>query len=275
MSDESTGNEEPTGTGEAALSDDGALAAEWRAWEDERRRRYQQLQHDARAVYRAVEGWHRVDSPEDWERTCQEAREGYRSGRFLIERLGAERYLDPELMAVLWGLRQGLRAEGTGTAAEAMLVDLTVIAYHRALRLQGWAGNLEGLVEAEFFGEAGPSARFAGRYGRASGLVVEERLERLGEQLLPLQERANRLVVRNLKALSELRRGPAPKVAIERAEHVNIAQQQLHVNAVVEEQASTEPRPDATSGLAGGPAAARTGPRRTKRVRATRPAAEG
>ncbi len=157
------------------------LEVAWRAWEAERSRRAEHLRHDARAVYRAVEGWQRVQTADGWEQTCDEAHESYRSGRFLIERLGAERYLDPELMAVLWGLRQALLAETGGTAAERMLVDLAVMAYHRALRLQGWAGNLEGLVEAEFFGEAGPSARFERRYGRESGLAVEERLQRLGE----------------------------------------------------------------------------------------------
>ena len=198
------------------------LEGAWRAWEAERSRRAERLRHDARAVYRAVEGWQRVQTAEEWERTCEEAHASYHSERFLIERLGAERYLDPELMAVLWGLRQALLAETGGTAAERMLVDLTVIAYHRALRLQGWAGNLESLIEAEFFGEAGPSARFEARSGRATGLVVEERLERLTEQLLPLLERANRLVARNLKALAELRRGPAPAVAIVRAQQVNL-----------------------------------------------------
>lgn len=214
-------------------------AAEWAAIEAQVRaqqaaadRRYQGLLHDARAVYRAMEGWHNVKTEADWLRLCAEARESYRSGRFLVERLGAERYLDPALMATLWGLRQALRAEGGGTAAEAMLADLTVVAYHHALRLQGWAGNFEALVEHEAFGAEGPAAKFGRRHGRVEGLQVEDRLQRLGEELLPLLERANRLVIRNLKALRELRQGPAPTVAIGRAEQVNVAQQQ--VNAVVE-----------------------------------------
>ena len=110
-----------------------------------------------------------------------------------------------------------------------------MLAWYNALRIQQWIGDLSLAVEHEFFGEDGPSARFERRYGRASGLVVEERLARLGEQLLPLQERANRSVVRNLKALAELRRGPAPSVAIAKAGQVNVGSQQ--VNAVVEGQA--------------------------------------
>jgi hypothetical protein len=59
--------------------------------------------------------------------------------------------------------------------------------------------------------------------------VVEERLKRLAEQLLPLQERANRMTLRTLKALAELRRAPAPAVAINQAGQVNVGSQQVNV----------------------------------------------
>ncbi len=210
------------------------IDAMWREWKAERDRRATQLRRDARAVFSAMEGWQRVESAEDWVRTWEEAREAYGSGRFLVRRLGAERFLEPELMAVLWGLRRGLVEEGGGSPSEAMLADLAVLAWYNALRIQGWIGDLALSVEHEFFAQDAPTARFERRYGRASGLVVEERLARLGEQLLPLQERASRMVVRNLKALAELRRGPAPAVAIAKAQQVNVGTQQ--VNAVVEDR---------------------------------------
>ena len=197
-----------------------AIDAAWREWQAERDRRSARLRHDARAVWRAMEGWQRVGTEEEWLRTVEESRDAYRSGRFLVDRLGAERFLEPELMAVLWGLRRGLVEEGGGTAAEAMLADLAVLAWYNALRIQRWIGDLSLAVEHEFFGEDGPSARFERRHGRASGLVVEERLARLGEQLLPLEDRASRMLVRHLKALAELRRGPA--VAIAQAQQVNL-----------------------------------------------------
>ena len=198
------------------------IDAMWREWKAERDRRAMQLRRDARAVFAAMEGWQRVESADDWARTCEEAREAYGSGKFLIQRLGAERFLEPELMAVGWGLRRGLVEEGGGTASEAMLADLAVTAWYNAQRIQQWIGDLALWVEHEFFAQEAPSARFERRYGRASGLVVEERLARLGEQLLPLQERAGRMVVRHLKALAELRRGPAPAVAIAKAGQVNL-----------------------------------------------------
>ena len=210
---------------EDAIAKDTAeeIDAAWRAWRAERDRRAAQLRRDARAVYKAVEGWQRVEGEAGWLRTVGEARAAYQNGRFLVERLGAERYLDPALMATLWGLRQALVAEGGGTAAERMLADLAVVAYHNALRIQQWVGDLALGIEREFFGEEGPAARFERRYGRVEGLAVEERLARLGEQLLPLQERTSRLAIRNLKVLSELRRGPAPSVAIAKAQQVNLA----------------------------------------------------
>ena len=200
--------------------------AEIEAWHDawlaDRAERVTQLRHDARAVFSAMEGWQRVQSEDDWLRTYEEARESYRTGRFLIEHLGAERFLEPELMAVLVQLRRGLVGTEEENASEAMAADLAVMSYYNSLRLQQWIGDLAIDIEREFFGGDAPSVRFDGRYGKATGLVVEERLKRLGEQLLPLQERANRMMLRNLKALADLRRAPAPSVAINQAGQVNL-----------------------------------------------------
>ena len=92
--------------GEVVPEEDRALEEAWEAYRAERQQRVTRMRHDARAVFRAVEGWQRVTTPEAWQETCLEAGKDYRSGRFLIEQLGAGRYLDPELMATLWGLRQ-------------------------------------------------------------------------------------------------------------------------------------------------------------------------
>ena len=47
-------------------------------------------------------------SEEDWMLVCEESREAYESGGFLLERLGADRYLDPKLMATILSLRRRL-----------------------------------------------------------------------------------------------------------------------------------------------------------------------
>jgi hypothetical protein len=204
--------------------------------------RHQRLRTEARAAFRAMDGWAMVKSQDDWQATVLKAAEDLDRGGFLLDRLGAERHLDPELMAVLLVLRRRLIDEhGATGAAELMLIDVAVLSYYHTLRINGWIGNFAYLVESEFFGTSGPSASFQDRYGRGShqinGLSVERHVERLGEQLLPLLDRCNRMMLRNLTALKTLREGPAPSVSIGRAGQVNVAGQQ--VNATAEPLADT------------------------------------
>jgi len=195
-----------------------------------RDRQFEQRRREAQAVFRSVEGWPYVPDRETWMRVVDDAASDYESGRFLIERLGAERHLDPELMATLLQLRRALLAEtGATTAAETMLVDLAVLSYHNTLRIQGWIGNLALRIEHELFGQESPTVAFNKTNGRGSGLVVEEQLQRLAEQLLPLLDRGNRMVIRNLKAMKEQRQRAMPNVAIERVDQLNMAGQQVNV----------------------------------------------
>jgi hypothetical protein len=58
-------------------------------------------------------------------------------------------------MATLLRQRQSIIAEwGITTAAETMLVDLAVVHYALALRVQGWIGDLAVRIEHEFFGDS-------------------------------------------------------------------------------------------------------------------------
>jgi hypothetical protein len=180
---------------------------------------------------RAMEGWGSIEQNTEagWRQACEEARQRYYSGRFLIERLGAERFLDPHLMAILWQLRQTLVEEYAAHSPTAtMLIDLAVMTYYNALRVQGWMGDLALQIEHECFGQEGPTAKLS-KWGVAEGLAVENTLRRLAEQLIPLFERANQQLIRNLQALRTLRHGPSPAVAIGHASQVNLAQQQINL----------------------------------------------
>jgi hypothetical protein len=209
--------------------------ADWSLYEAELERRlaerHKRLMIDARASYRAMDGWSTVKSPEEWGEVVAKASDEYNGGAFLIDRLGAERHLDPTLMAVLLVLRRRLIDEhGATTAAELMLIDLAVLSYYHTLRINGWIGNFAALVEHEFFQRQGLSANFQDRYGRGSheikGLRVEDHVERIAEQLLPLLDRCNRMMLRNLKALKAMREGPAPSLSIGSAGQVNVAMHQ-------------------------------------------------
>ncbi len=93
------------------LRDADGRDAKLRAALEKDRQRAKQVRWNARATYRAMEGWQGVRSEEDWVKVSADSQQQYESGRFFLERLGAERHLDPKLMATLGGLRQTLIAE--------------------------------------------------------------------------------------------------------------------------------------------------------------------
>src|SRR5215218_9105695 len=164
---------------DAALPNDEAMAAldaQFAALVGQRDAQAAALQRRAQAAARALDGWGAVRSAADWAGVSATAAADYASGGFLLTRLGAQRHLEPELMAVLLELRAGLIAQFDARgAAELMLVDLAVLSYANALRVQGWVGDAALLFEHELFGQQGPTATLAGRLGagRVTGLAAE------------------------------------------------------------------------------------------------------
>ncbi len=208
---------------EPTLRDADDRDAKLRAALEKDRQRAKQVRWNARATYRAVEGWRGVHSVEDWLKVSTDSQEQYESGRFFLERLGAERYLDPKLMATLGAMRQTIIAEwGITTVAEKMLLDLALLGYYNTLRVQGWIGDLALHIEHQFFGQDA-LAENGQRPGRRRGrFSVEEDVRRLSEQLMPLSDRSTRMFIRTLMAIKELRQGRVPAIAIGRAEQVTV-----------------------------------------------------
>jgi hypothetical protein len=207
------------------------LKAEFRAARQADRWQYNQLRKHARAAVKAFEGWGSIRSPEEWQTACEDARKRYQSGCFLIERLGAERFLDPQLMATLWQLRQGLLEEyGAESPAMAMAIHAVMMSYYNLLKIQGWIGDLALVIEQELFAEDPLKVKLRQQYGvQFDGFAVEEHLQRIKEELFPLSERAYRQLLSNLQALRQGRPGVLPAVAIGRAGQVNVAQQQVNL----------------------------------------------
>jgi hypothetical protein len=106
-----------------------------------------------------------------------------------------------------------------------MLIDRAVAAYQDFIRVTGWTGNTALMVEAEFFGVDRPSANFRDRYGREAreirGLTVEEHINRLSQDLIPLAERCARVMREALAALETL--SVAPSRAVERSQPITIS----------------------------------------------------
>jgi hypothetical protein len=64
------------------------------------------------------------------------------------------------------------------------------------------------VIEHELFAEESLKVKLRQQYGRqVEGFAVEEELQRLNEQLLPVFERANRQLLQNLQALQRTRPG--------------------------------------------------------------------
>src|SRR3954467_8919328 len=61
--------------------------------------RRERLTRDTQAVFRAMDGWGRVESNDAWHAMVEQVATDLQTGGFLIDRLGSERYLDPELAA--------------------------------------------------------------------------------------------------------------------------------------------------------------------------------
>lgn len=203
--------------------------AEVRAWLEAHTRRsdeeYRKLRWRAQQSHRAVSGWWGVQTEDAWIAKCQAAVGDRDSGAFLLEQLGAERLLDADQMAAVWALRQSLLVElPTPTAGEVALIDLAVLAYANAIRVQGWIGNWSLHTEAEAFGQDGLRARFRDRYGtgsdRIDGVAVEDHVGRIAQMLLPLADRFSHQFRDCMARLDRMRQAPRP--GAERLEPVRI-----------------------------------------------------
>ncbi len=168
------------------------------------------------AVTRAMSRWYSREG--DRERHVERVLSRFEDGSFLLNRLGAEGVIDQDLAVVLLHLRQRLIADYGDTPASVMLIDRAVAAYHDFIRITGWTGNTALMVEAEFFGRDRPRAGFRDRHGEIRALTVEEYINRLREDLIPLAERCGRVMREALAALEVLR--VAPSQAVERSKPI-------------------------------------------------------
>ena len=102
-----------------------------------------------------------------------------------------------------------------------MLIDRAVTAYQDFIRVTGWTGNTALMVEAEFFGRGRPRVGFRDRHGEIRGLTVEEYINRLGQDLIPLAERCARVMREAIAALETLR--AAPSGVVERSKPISFS----------------------------------------------------
>jgi len=198
-------------------------------WEEIKAKSHE-LVRSGQSLYRAMQGWEGIRDEEEWQRMLAVAGSDLKGGRFLVEALGAERYLAPEMVATLIMLRRGWIEEyGVQTAVELMLVDSAVIAFYNQMRAQRLVGNLFNHIEFEFFARDSPTAKIKQKYGEyaVKGYTVEYTAERLTQQMQPLLDRANRMLLRNIKALRDLKTANIT-VNVNAPSQVNLASKQLN-----------------------------------------------
>jgi hypothetical protein len=106
------------------------------------------------------------------------------------------------------------------TAADTMMADSAIIAYHNMLRVQGWIGNLCLVVERKLFGQE-PLNQL---HGPTVGKQLTEEIRRLEEVMLPLLERCHRMVTKSIAHLEtrSRRKAGGTSILVNQADQVNV-----------------------------------------------------
>ena len=191
----------------------------------------------ASTLRRTHGAWSAIKTQEDWERAYQLAESDYRSGAFLIERLGGERYIEPSVVIAIQVIRENLIEDlDIRNAAEFMIMDMALMAYYNTLRAQRMLGDLATQIDRELFRGESLGVNLRDKHGLiVDDFKVEAMLERASDKLQAQIDRANQMLIRNLKALQDLKMGNL----IIRTDQINIAQQQ--VNQVVRDNKKKGP----------------------------------
>lgn len=184
--------------------------------------------------YRGNMFWAGITSQEDFDEKCREAVTDYRSGNFFMERIGRYREVDVPLTMVALDLReQWIQEYDIKTAPELMLLDMALVSYFHFLRLNEAINNIMAGIEWEMFALEAPRSNdnsfWRGLTGtRKDKKVAEELAHRLQEILQPVLDQYNRMFIRNLKALRDLKRGNI-QLNIGNVGQVNIGDKQVNV----------------------------------------------
>lgn len=178
------------------------------------------LRRRAQGLFTALKGRTGIRTPEEMDKVLERTRVDFDTGAFLVERLGASRYLDPELTCVLIRLRNDLLAEiGNPTASDMMHVDMAILAYRNSLRLQSLINSVLLETERQLFGQT----TLAEAVGQTEASEVKRLLEEAEQKLFPLLEKSQRMMNRALDQVSSRDRGgPRANVSIGIAGQVNL-----------------------------------------------------
>lgn len=144
------------------------IEARRRASQEHWERVHQALRFDAQSCVRSMRSSPVLGTSETWTETVGRSLDDYRSGRSLMDHMGADRLIDTALTGMLLAIRRGLVEEiHSASMVDFVLIDMTVIAFANAMRLQSIIGNTALIVESELFGQ--PTLRPNGRSSTEPG----------------------------------------------------------------------------------------------------------
>lgn len=208
------------------LEVDNIIAEEWEKGKSEKetqkaiKKRMEELKEKSleggkeALVYNGSLKWAMIKTQEDYNKLLGKAEKDYKSGGFFTKWIGRQRETEPELIATLMILRESWIEEyEIKTAPEYMLLDCAFISYYHLIRINYLIGNIESMMEYRFFGKEAPDVEIKRKHGDIlhhgdfDGYSIEDSIRTILETSQPLLDRFNRMFIRNLKAIRDLKRG--------------------------------------------------------------------
>jgi len=185
--------------------------------------------------YRHYMEWAGIDSQEEFDKKRNEVADDYRNGNFFLERIGRLRSVDDSLtLTVLFLRRQWSSEYEVETIPEFILLDMALTSYFHFIRLNEDINNALANIEWQMFALDAPmfmrnSCGNRLQDERKDKAVAEAIAHNLQEVLQPVLDKFNRMFIRNLKAMRDLRRGNI-QLNIGNIGQMNIGDKQINVD---------------------------------------------
>lgn len=172
--------------------------------------------------------WANIKTQDEWNEAKKSSLKDYFSGSFLVESIGGAKNNRPALVAVLLQLRLGWIEEyELTTIPELIVLDFALLSYYHYLRVNDVIGNLEWVVNLEFFEQENPKVKYDKHYSPKE-FSSEEHVKKMTDALLPSLDRFNKMFLRNLKALRDLKRSNMV-LNIGNVNQLNIGEKQINI----------------------------------------------
>lgn len=172
--------------------------------------------------------WANVKTQNDWNAAKDNSSKDFFSGKFLIDMIGGAKNNRPALVAILLQLRLGwINEYELTTVPELVILDFALLSYYHFLKVNFVIGNLEWIANLEFFEQENPKLKYDKGY-KLQGFSAEDHIEKMTESLLPSLDRFNKMFLRNLKALRDLKRSNAI-LNIGNVNQLNIGEKQINL----------------------------------------------